>query len=97
MAPTSIQLALAMLESGEAKSWKEIATREGIDDSYVSRVVNLTQQPGFTQQLLQARLTLHRAVQRFLQHLMTDANQCGTVRIQTQNGVNRSSLTPSCR
>lgn len=41
-APTSIQLALArghrwlvMLESGEAKSLKEIATREGIDNSYV--------------------------------------------------------------
>ena len=47
--PTSIQLALArghrwlaMLESGEAKSLKEIATREGIDNSYVSRMVNLT-------------------------------------------------------
>jgi hypothetical protein len=26
---------LAMLESGEAKSLKEIATREGIDNSYV--------------------------------------------------------------
>ena len=33
---------LAMLESGEAKSLKEIATREGIDNSYVSRIVNLT-------------------------------------------------------
>lgn len=32
----------AMLESGEAKSLKEIATREGIDNSYVSRMVNLT-------------------------------------------------------
>lgn len=49
VAPTSIQLALArghrwlaMLESGEAKSLKEIATREGIDNSYVSRMVNLT-------------------------------------------------------
>lgn len=47
MAPTSIQLALArghrwlaMLESGEAKSLKEIG--EGIDDSYVGRMVNLT-------------------------------------------------------
>jgi hypothetical protein len=47
--PTPLQLALArghrwlaMLESGEAKSMKEIATREGIDDSYVSRMVNLT-------------------------------------------------------
>ena len=49
VAPSSIQLALArghrwlaMLESGEAKSLKEIATREGIDNSYVSRMVNLT-------------------------------------------------------
>ena len=49
VAPTSLQLALArghrwlaMLESGEAKSLKEIATREGIDNSYVSRMVNLT-------------------------------------------------------
>jgi predicted transcriptional regulator len=31
-----------MLESGEAKSMKEIARREGVDDSYVSRMVNLT-------------------------------------------------------
>jgi hypothetical protein len=31
-----------MLESGEAKSLKEIATQEGIDNSYVSRMVNLT-------------------------------------------------------
>lgn len=29
-------------QSGEAKSLKEIATREGIDNSYVSRMVNLT-------------------------------------------------------
>jgi hypothetical protein len=47
--PTPLQLALArghrwlpMLESGEAKSLKEIAAREGIDNSYVSRMVNLT-------------------------------------------------------
>ncbi len=47
-ATTPLQLALArghrwlaMLESGEAKSLKEIATREGIDNSYVSRMVNL--------------------------------------------------------
>ncbi|GLR26039.1 LacI family transcriptional regulator [Limnobacter litoralis] len=33
---------LAMLESGEAKSLKEIAALEGIDNSYVSRMVNLT-------------------------------------------------------
>lgn len=29
-------------QSGEAKSLKEIASREGIDNSYVSRMVNLT-------------------------------------------------------
>jgi hypothetical protein len=47
--PTPLQLALArgyrwlaMLESGQAKSMKEIARREGVDDSYVSRMVNLT-------------------------------------------------------
>jgi hypothetical protein len=47
--PTPLQLALArghrwlaMPESGEAKSMKEIARREGVDDSYVSRMVNLT-------------------------------------------------------
>ena len=49
VAPTPLQLALArghrwlaMLESGQAKSLKEIAAREGIDSSYVSRMVNLT-------------------------------------------------------
>jgi hypothetical protein len=48
-AATPLQLALArghrwlaMLTSGEAKSLKEIATMEGIDNSYVSRMVNLT-------------------------------------------------------
>ena len=47
--PTPLQLALArghrwlaMLESGEAKSLKEIARCEGVDDSYVSRMVKLT-------------------------------------------------------
>jgi hypothetical protein len=47
--PTPLQLALArghrwlaMLESGEVNSMKEIARREGVDDSYVSRMVNLT-------------------------------------------------------
>jgi len=47
--PTPLQLALArghrwlaLIESGEAKSMKEIARREGVDDSYVSRMVNLT-------------------------------------------------------
>jgi hypothetical protein len=48
-AATPLQLALArghrwlaMLESGEVKSLKEIATRESVDRSYVSRMVNLT-------------------------------------------------------
>lgn len=47
--PTPLQLALArghrwlaMLESGEAATLKEIAAREKVDDSYVSRMVNLT-------------------------------------------------------
>ena len=48
-ATTPLQLALArghrwlaMLESGEANSLKEIATLVGVDSSYVSRMVNLT-------------------------------------------------------
>jgi hypothetical protein len=44
--PTPLQLALArglaLLESGEAKSMNEIASRERIDDSYMSRMVHLT-------------------------------------------------------
>jgi hypothetical protein len=47
--PTPLQLALArghrwlvMLESGDVKSLKEIAALEGVDNSYVSRMVNLT-------------------------------------------------------
>ena len=47
--PTPMQLALArghrwlaMLESGEVKTLTEIAKREGVDNSYVSRMVNLT-------------------------------------------------------
>ena len=31
-----------MLESGEVKSLRDLAAREGIDNSYVSRMVNLT-------------------------------------------------------
>lgn len=31
-----------MLESGEVKSVREIVVREGVDSSYVSRMVNLT-------------------------------------------------------
>lgn len=49
VAPTSLQLALArghrwlaMLESGDAKSLKGVAAHEGVDNSYVSRMVNLT-------------------------------------------------------
>ena len=47
--PTPMQLALArghrwlaMLESGEAGSLREIADKEGVDNSYVSRMINLT-------------------------------------------------------
>ena len=47
--PTPMQLALArghrwlaMLESGEVKTLTEIAKRKGVDNSYVSRIVNLT-------------------------------------------------------
>jgi len=49
VAPTPLQMALArghrwlaMLESREVKSLKEIGVGEGIDNSYVSRMVNLT-------------------------------------------------------
>ena len=48
-APTPLQLALArghrllaMLESGDVKSLKEIAAVEGVDNNYVRRMVNLT-------------------------------------------------------
>lgn len=47
--PTPLQLALArghrwlqMLESGEAGSLRAIAEMEGVDNSYISRMVNLT-------------------------------------------------------
>ncbi|ONF43314.1 hypothetical protein BTO32_11570 [Marinobacter lutaoensis] len=47
--PTPLQLALArghrwlaMLEAGEVRSLREIAEKEGVDNSYVSRMVNLT-------------------------------------------------------
>ncbi len=49
VAATPLQLALArghrwlaLLESGQVKSLKEVAALEGIDNSYVSRMVNLT-------------------------------------------------------
>jgi hypothetical protein len=47
--PTPLKLALArghrwlaLLKSGEVNSMKEIARREGVDESYVSRMVNMT-------------------------------------------------------
>jgi hypothetical protein len=47
--PTPIQQALArghrwlaMLESGEVSTLSELAVREGVDNSYISRMVNLT-------------------------------------------------------
>ena len=49
VAPTALQLALArghrwlaMLESGQVSSLREISAREGVDNSYVSRMMNLT-------------------------------------------------------
>ena len=49
LAPTAIQQALArghrwlaMLESGEVQTMRELAVREGVDNSYVSRMINLT-------------------------------------------------------
>ena len=52
---TPLQLALArghrwlaMLESGEVKTMRELAIREGVDNSYVSRMINLTLLPPWT-------------------------------------------------
>jgi len=42
VAATPLQLALAMLQSGKVKNLTEIAALEGVDNSYVSRMVNLT-------------------------------------------------------
>ena len=49
VAPTALQLALArghrwlaLLESGKVSSLREIAAQEGVDNSYVSRMMNLT-------------------------------------------------------
>ena len=39
---------LAMLESGEVKTMRELAAREGVDNSYVSRMINLTLLPPWT-------------------------------------------------
>ncbi len=54
-ATTPLQLALArghrwlaMLESGEVKTMRELAAREGVDNSYVSRMINLTLLPPWT-------------------------------------------------
>ena len=66
-AATSLQLALArghrwlaMLESGEVKSLKEIAALEGVDNSYVSRMVNLTTlAPDIVDAILQNALPDH--------------------------------------
>lgn len=53
--PTSMQLALArgyrwrtMLESGEVITIRELATRERVDSSYVSKMINLTLLPPWT-------------------------------------------------
>ena len=64
---TALQLALArghrwlaMLESGEVKSLKEIAALEGVDNSYVSRMVNLTTlAPDIVDAILQNALPDH--------------------------------------
>ena len=66
-AATALQLALArghrwlaMLESGAAKSMREIAAREGVDNSYVSRMVNLsTLAPDIVDDILQNTLPDH--------------------------------------
>ncbi len=66
-AATALQLALArghrwlaMLEAGEVKSLKEIAEREGVDNSYVSRMVNLTAlAPDIVDAILQNTLPDH--------------------------------------
>jgi len=67
MAATALQLALArghrwlaMLESGEAKSLRQIASLEGVDNSYVSRMVNLTTlAPDIVDAILQNELPDH--------------------------------------
>lgn len=66
-AATSLQLALArghrwlaMLESGEVSTMTEIAKRERIDNSYVSRMVNLTTlAPDIVQAILEDALPDH--------------------------------------
>lgn len=39
---TPLQLALTMLEFGQVKNLTQIATREGVDNGYDSRMVNLS-------------------------------------------------------
>lgn len=53
--PTAMQLALArghcwlaMLESGEVRTMRELAVRESVDNSYVSRMINMTLLPPWT-------------------------------------------------
>lgn len=66
-AATALQLALArghrwlaMLESGEATSLRALATVEGVDNSYVSRMVNLTTlAPDIVDAILQNTLPDH--------------------------------------
>jgi hypothetical protein len=49
---------LALLESGEVKSLRELARREGVDGSYVSRTVNpTTLAPDIVAALLDETLT----------------------------------------
>jgi hypothetical protein len=46
-----------MLETGQVKSLREIAKKEGIDNSYVSRMVNLTTPaPGIVEAILDDQL-----------------------------------------
>lgn len=66
-AATALQLALArghrwlaMLESGDAKSLREIAALERVDNSYVSRMMNLTTlAPDIVDAILQNQLPDH--------------------------------------
>ena len=66
-AATALQLALArghrwlaLPESGEAKLLREIAALEGVDNSYVSRMVNLTNlAPGIVDAILHNELPDH--------------------------------------
>ena len=51
---------MAILKSGDAKSLREIAAREGVDNSYVSRMVNLNRlAPHIVDAILQNLLPDH--------------------------------------